>query len=189
MAAPRVKKPKNRKTKTFLVFDEKARAEYLRGFHKRKIERKKLAREELDRKILAERKELLKQVRDSKNSHLRQQAVVEPEIESLVDPEIYDLPQHTVTVANIGDVDFVGKSGLRLGQNTGRNKQKQDDDDGDERGEYTAKPVKNKSLRHQLAACTSQLSSQKLKAKKVKKKNMLKKKFRAQKKGQKKGKK
>lgn len=43
-----------------------------------------------------------------------------PEIQHLVDPEVFDLPEHTVTIANIGDVDFVGSTGLRLGQNTGR---------------------------------------------------------------------
>ena len=42
-----------------------------------------------------------------------------PEIEQLVKPEIFDLPEHTVTISNISEVDFVGKSGVRLGQNTG----------------------------------------------------------------------
>lgn len=49
---------------------------------------------------------------------MREKSVVIPEIEHLVDPVVYDLPEHTVTISHIGDVDFVGKSGLRLGQNT-----------------------------------------------------------------------
>ncbi|CAL1538868.1 unnamed protein product [Lymnaea stagnalis] len=186
MAASIIKKkqkPKNRKTKIILEFDEKARVDYLKGFHKRKIDRKKLAREQQDKKILEERKELLKQARDLKNNQMRQQSVVIPEIEHLVNPEVYDLPEHTVTIANIGDVDFVGKAGLRLGQNTGSDKDSDDDTPA------TANPVQNKSLRQKLATCSNQLSSTKLKAKKMKKKHMLRQKFQTKRKGEKKGKK
>ncbi|GFO04218.1 nucleolar protein 12-like [Plakobranchus ocellatus] len=111
-------RPKNRKTKTVLEFSEKLRQEYLRGFQKRKNERRKLAREKHDKKILEERKSLLKQARDSK-SKSKMGLMPDPEIEQLVQPEVFDLPEHTVTISNIGEVDFVGKSGLRLGQNTG----------------------------------------------------------------------
>ncbi|XP_059156580.1 nucleolar protein 12-like [Physella acuta] len=193
MAAPtkhsKNRRPKNRQTKIFLEFDEKARSEYLRGFQKRKNERKKQAREKNDQRILEERKQLLKQARDLKTNHLREKSVVIPEIEHLVDPVVYDLPEHTVTISHIGDVDFVGKSGLRLGQNTAVPKVAEDASSHSEDEEAQAKPKENKSLRHKLAACSNQLSSAKLKAKKMKKKHMLKQKFQAKKKGEKKGKK
>ena len=50
---------------------------------------------------------------------MRTQAIVVPEIQHLVEPEVFDLPEHTVTIADIGEVDYVGKSGLRMGLNTG----------------------------------------------------------------------
>uniref|UniRef100_A0A2C9LFG5 Nucleolar protein 12 n=1 Tax=Biomphalaria glabrata TaxID=6526 RepID=A0A2C9LFG5_BIOGL len=188
MATSRPKKtnPKNRKTKTFLEFDEKARSEYLRGFHKRKIDRKKLAREKQDKKILAERKEILKQARDLKSSHLKQNSSIIPEISTLVDPETYELPEHTVTIADIGEIDFVGKGGFHLGQNKGFSPESNAD-------ETTHTPVtgskESKSIQHKLAACSNQLSSAKLNAKRMKKKHMLRMKFQAKKKGEKKGKK
>ena len=43
-----------------------------------------------------------------------------PELAHLVDPTIYELPEHTVTVSDFGEVDFQGKSGMRLGFNTGQ---------------------------------------------------------------------
>ncbi|KAH9502520.1 hypothetical protein Btru_068887 [Bulinus truncatus] len=187
---PRKMKPKNRKTKTFLEFDEKARHEFLRGFHKRKIERKKQAREKQDQKILAERKELRKQVRDLKKNHLSQQLPLIPEIDSLVEPEIYDLPEHTVTIADIGDIDFVGKGGLRLGQNKGDTKESvrelSQDENTDKKVSVNYPNRSNKSLQQKLASCSNQLSSAKLKAKKMKRKHMLRQKFQAQKKGDKK---
>ncbi|KAK3789089.1 hypothetical protein RRG08_063803 [Elysia crispata] len=151
-------RPKNRKTKTFLEFDEKLRQEYLRGFQKRKNERRKLAREKHDKRILEERKSLLKQARESKSSS-KTSIMQSPEIEQLVKPEIFDLPEHTVTISNISEVDFVGKSGVRLGQNTGFDK----DEDSQSADEEKKQPLGQKSLSQKLAHCSNQLSSQKQK--------------------------
>ncbi|GFR97989.1 ribosomal RNA-processing protein 17 [Elysia marginata] len=106
-----------------------------------------------------------------------------PEIEQLVKPEVFDLPEHTVTISNISEVDFVGKSGLRLGQNTGFDKKEDADEE-----EVTGQPTGKKSLRQQLAHCSNQLSSQKQKVKKLKKKQMLRQKLQSKKKGKRKGK-
>ncbi|XP_012939243.2 nucleolar protein 12 [Aplysia californica] len=189
MSAPTGKRkhtPKNRKTKSFLEFDDKARSEYLRGFQKRKNERRKLAREKHDKKVMDERKELLKQARDQQKSRLRQEAVIIPEIQHLVDPTVFDLPDHTVTIADIGEVDYVGKSGMRLGFNTGQ-QNKPEEEEGEENenqeDEGAVKPVKNKSLKQKLAACSNQLSAQKMQVKKLKKKQMLKQKLQTKKKG------
>merc|ERR1711963_551337 len=169
---------KNRKNKTYLEFDEKARSEYLKGFQKRKIERKKIAREKHDKKILDERKQLLKQVRESQKDAMRKQPVVIPEIQDLVEPEVYDLPDHTVTISDIGEVDYVGKSGLRLGLNsTDKADETEMKVDNETKNEGSVKPVKNSSLKQKLASCSNQLSSQKLQIKKQKKKQMLKQKM------------
>merc|ERR1711963_356547 len=143
-------------------FDEKARLEYLKGFQKRKIERKKI----------------LKQVRDSQKDAMRKQPVVIPEIQDLVEPEVYDLPDHTVTISDIGEVDYVGKSGLRLGLNsTDKADETEMKVDNETKNEGSVKPVKNSSLKQKLASCSNQLSSQKLQIKKQKKKQMLKQKM------------
>lgn len=52
------KKPKNE-----LVFDNKKREEFLKGFTKRKQQRKKKAQEENDRKLKEERKRIKDEVR------------------------------------------------------------------------------------------------------------------------------
>ncbi len=42
---------------------------------------------------------------------------LQPEIEDLAPANVYDLPDHTVTVTEMADVDFVGNAGFRLGIN------------------------------------------------------------------------
>jgi|FrelakmetLWP11LW_1041352.scaffolds.fasta_scaffold364936_1 ribosomal RNA-processing protein 17 len=47
---------KNRSTKTAIVFDETARTEYLTGFRKRKDERRKKAKEQMEKEVKDELK-------------------------------------------------------------------------------------------------------------------------------------
>lgn len=56
----RTKKPK--KPKNELVFDNKEREEFLKGFSKRKLQRKKKAQEENDKKLKEERKRIKDEV-------------------------------------------------------------------------------------------------------------------------------
>lgn len=116
------KQPKNRKTKTILVFDVKAREEFLTGFRKRKNERRKKAQDErksqmkLDKKESKQRrKELLKKSMEYTGKRKKQNP--EMDFKEFVKSEVLDLPQHTVTITDISDVDFAGHGGLRLGQN------------------------------------------------------------------------
>ncbi|VDI56605.1 Hypothetical predicted protein, partial [Mytilus galloprovincialis] len=51
------RQPKNRKTKTILVFDVKAREEFLTGFRKRKNERRKKAQDERKSQMKIDKKE------------------------------------------------------------------------------------------------------------------------------------
>ena len=46
--------PKNRSTKTSIVFDEAARTEFLTGFRKRKEERRKKAKEQREKEAKEE---------------------------------------------------------------------------------------------------------------------------------------
>ena len=42
---------------------------------------------------------------------------VAPEIEHLVNPKVFDMDQHTVTVTDVSEIDITGQDGLRLGVN------------------------------------------------------------------------
>ncbi|XP_027729489.1 nucleolar protein 12 isoform X1 [Vombatus ursinus] len=101
-----------------LTFDEEKRRDYLTGFHKRKVERRKVALEEIRRKLKEEQrklrderhKEYLKMLKD------REEALEEAdELDQLVTSKTecvqYDHPNHTVTVTTVSDLDL---SGARL---------------------------------------------------------------------------
>lgn len=54
-----------KKVKNELVFDNKAREDFLKGFSKRKLQRKKAAKEENDRKLKVEVKRIRDEVRNA----------------------------------------------------------------------------------------------------------------------------
>ncbi|XP_053326156.1 nucleolar protein 12 isoform X2 [Spea bombifrons] len=98
-----------------LVFDEEMRREYLTGFHKRKVQRRKAAVEEIKRKIKEEQKKM-KEERHKEYMRMlkeREDALEEAdELERLVTSKSesvqYDHPNHTVTVTTISDLDLSG---------------------------------------------------------------------------------
>ncbi|KAE8442646.1 hypothetical protein EG329_003003 [Mollisiaceae sp. DMI_Dod_QoI] len=78
---PRPKKsllpPPNKKRKTEhkveeISFDDNARADYLTGFHKRKVQRIKRAQEEAEKKAKEERRETRKQLREERKQELEE---------------------------------------------------------------------------------------------------------------------
>ncbi|XP_036614454.1 nucleolar protein 12 isoform X2 [Trichosurus vulpecula] len=104
-----------------LTFDEEKRRDYLTGFHKRKVERRKVALEEIRKKLKEEQrklrderhKEYLKMLKD------REAALEEAdELDQLVTSKTqcvqYDHPNHTVTVTTISDLDLSGARRLGL---------------------------------------------------------------------------
>ncbi|XP_077024885.1 nucleolar protein 12 isoform X2 [Tamandua tetradactyla] len=108
----------DRRPRLVLSFDEEKRREYLTGFHKRKVERKKVAIEELKQRLKEERKKLREERHQEYLKMLaeREEALEEAdELERLVTAKTesvqYDHPNHTVTVTTISDLDL---SGARL---------------------------------------------------------------------------
>uniref|UniRef100_A0A6I8SMU6 Nucleolar protein 12 n=1 Tax=Xenopus tropicalis TaxID=8364 RepID=A0A6I8SMU6_XENTR len=107
-----------------LTFDEEKRREYLTGFHKRKMQRRKAAVEEIKRKIKEEQKKMREEV--SKHWVLILQLIIAAycsetdELEGLVTSKCesvqYDHPNHTVTVTTISDLDLSGIGLLPLGK-------------------------------------------------------------------------
>ncbi|XP_035254783.1 nucleolar protein 12 [Anguilla anguilla] len=109
---------KNKATKCIVTFNETDRQEYLTGFHKRKVERRKAAVVEIKNKL----KEETKRVREERHKEYmkmlkeRKEALEEAdELEDLItgtsESTQYDHPNHTVTVTTISDLDL---SGARL---------------------------------------------------------------------------
>ncbi|XP_054284532.1 nucleolar protein 12-like [Macrosteles quadrilineatus] len=101
-------KPINRKTKLSIVFDEKARKEFLTGFRRRKLERKRKAQEQLKEWLKEEKKRIKKEAREEiKKLVLTNRPI--PELEHLHEEE-YDLPDHTVSVVELNPVDLESKN-------------------------------------------------------------------------------
>ncbi|XP_040264205.1 nucleolar protein 12 [Bufo bufo] len=109
------KKRQKKAARRELVFDEEKRREYLTGFHKRKVQRRKAAVEEIKRKIKEEQKKMREERHKEYMKMLkeREEALEEAdEIEQLVTSKkesvIFDHPNHTVTVTTISDLDLSG---------------------------------------------------------------------------------
>ncbi|KAK6171083.1 hypothetical protein SNE40_019343 [Patella caerulea] len=110
------KSKKNRETKLILSFDETRRRDYLTGFRRRKKERQTHYKEKLENKIRNEKKEFRKEAKElMSKAHLEPDML--PDVEDLVKPTVVDLPEHTVIITDITEVDFSGGCGLRLGKN------------------------------------------------------------------------
>ncbi|XP_045408871.1 nucleolar protein 12 isoform X2 [Lemur catta] len=108
----------DRRPRLVLSFDEEKRREYLTGFHKRKVERRKAAIEEIKQRLKEEQKKLREERHQEYLKMLaeREEALEEAdELDRLVTAKTesvqYDHPNHTVTVTTISDLDL---SGARL---------------------------------------------------------------------------
>ncbi|KAM4652602.1 nucleolar protein 12 isoform 1-T2 [Discoglossus pictus] len=98
-----------------LTFDEDKRREYLTGFHKRKLQRRKAAVEEIKRKIKEEQKKMREERHKEYVKMLkeREEALDEADeldrlVTSKTESVLYDHPNHTVTVTTISDLDLSG---------------------------------------------------------------------------------
>ncbi|XP_054891510.1 nucleolar protein 12 isoform X2 [Poeciliopsis prolifica] len=142
--------------------------DYLTGFHKRKIERRKAAVQEIKKKIKEEQsrvreerhKEYMKMLKE------REEALDEDELGDAVisttESVQYDHPNHTVTVTTISDLDL---SGAHLfGPATSDANEEREDDNKEEEEKRVAMPKKprdlimNKKIRSlttALSTCTS----------------------------------
>ncbi|KAM9324514.1 nucleolar protein 12 [Gastrophryne carolinensis] len=109
------KKQKKVTKRREIVFDEEKRREYLTGFHKRKLQRRKAAVEEIKRKIKEEQKKM-KEERHKEYMKMLKERVealeeadeVERLVTSKTESVLYDHPSHTVTVTTISDLDLSG---------------------------------------------------------------------------------
>ncbi|GIX98588.1 nucleolar protein 12 [Caerostris extrusa] len=101
------RKPKQQKI--HLIFDEKDRTEYLTGFRKRNLQRKVKKKQTLDAMLKEEKKKIKKNQKEAFHNAIISQRQV-PEIQHLLEPVTYDLPDHTVTVSQINNMDSLNAS-------------------------------------------------------------------------------
>ncbi|CAH1116105.1 unnamed protein product [Phaedon cochleariae] len=105
---PNSKKTKNRKTKINLVFDEDKRRDFLTGFHKRKLQRKKEAKEKFEKDLKDERKRIKAEAKESYKKLVVSHRPI-PELENLLS-ENYEDDDVTVKVVELSTNDIAMKN-------------------------------------------------------------------------------
>ncbi|KAI1884578.1 hypothetical protein AGOR_G00227830 [Albula goreensis] len=149
MAKKNKSKPRGNKrpNKCIVMFNESERQEYLTGFHKRKVERRKAAVVELKNKL----KEEQKRVREERHKEYmkmlkeRKEALEEAdELEGLITGQSesvqYDHPNHTVTVTTISDLDLTGSRLLGLETETNQAEEKSEDEEEEQEDKVSSLP-------------------------------------------------
>ncbi|KAF4799101.1 TRIO and F-actin binding protein [Turdus rufiventris] len=139
------KGPGGREGRLVVTFDEERRREYLTGFHKRKVERRKAALEEIKRKLKEEQRKMKEERHQEYLKMLseREEALEEAdELEHLVTSRTesvnIDHPNHIVTVTTISDLDLSGTRQLGLTSSMERT----DGSEEDKGEEVVNKPVR-----------------------------------------------
>ncbi|XP_070703619.1 nucleolar protein 12 [Pempheris klunzingeri] len=163
---------KKRENKCIVTFDDKDRQDYLTGFHKRKVERRKAAVAEIRKKIKDEQirvreerhKEYIKMLKERNEALAAAEDDLEDMVTGMTESVQYDHPNHTVTVTTISDLDLTG--GHLLGpaatQDNGVSKVEESGEEKEEKIEAMPRkagnPILNKKIRSlnaSLSTCTS----------------------------------
>ncbi|KAM3864404.1 nucleolar protein 12 [Diretmus argenteus] len=111
---------KKRENKCIVMFDDNDRQDYLTGFHKRKVERRKAAVAEMHKKIKDEQsrvresrqKEYMKMLKERRDALDEEEDELEDAITNTIESVQYNHPNHTVTVTTISDLDLTGGAAL-----------------------------------------------------------------------------
>ncbi|GAA6215555.1 nucleolar protein 12 isoform X1 [Lates japonicus] len=170
---------KKRENKCIVMFDDKDRQDYLTGFHKRKVERRKAAVAEIRKKIKEEQirvreerhKEYMKMLKERTEALEENEDDLEDAITSTTESVQYDHPNHTVTVTTISDLDLTGVHLLGPSANQANGESK-DEEKGEEEEEKinamprkAGNPIMNKKIRSLTASLSTYTSKRKRKGK------------------------
>ncbi|CAN9505759.1 unnamed protein product [Ophioblennius macclurei] len=172
---------KKRENKVIVTFDDKERQDYLTGFHKRKVERRKAAVAELKKKIREEQikvreerhKEYIKMLKERTEALKEAEDDLEDAVTCTTESVQYDHPNHTVTVTTISDLDLTGAHMLGLETNhTKADEENEDEEKGEVKEEKTeampkkaGNPIVNKKIRTLTTALSTYTSKRKRKGK------------------------
>ncbi|KAJ8729897.1 hypothetical protein PYW07_016935 [Mythimna separata] len=130
------KKNKEGKKKVTLVFDEAKRKDFLCGFRKRKLERKKKAQEELKALLKVEKKRIKQENKESYKKLVVSSRPI-PDIEQLLQDE-YEDEDVNVKIVELS-ADTMQKKDLVIGENKPKEKVKKDEGKG--KNKVNQKPV------------------------------------------------
>ncbi|XP_026181180.1 nucleolar protein 12 [Mastacembelus armatus] len=170
---------KKRENKCIVMFDDKDRQDYLTGFHKRKVERRKAAVAEIQKKIKEEQirvreerhKEYMKMLKERKEALEDAEDDLEDVVTCTTESVQYDHPNHTVTVTTISDLDLTGAHLLGPAAHQA-NKQSEDEDKGEEEKEKAnpmprkaGTPIMNRKIRSLTASLNTYTCKRKRKGK------------------------
>ncbi|KAM6956969.1 nucleolar protein 12 [Aplochiton taeniatus] len=156
---------KKRENKCIVVFDDKERENFLTGFHKRKVERRKAAVVEIETRIKEEQKrvreerqkEYLRMLQERKEAMEESDDELKDVITNTTEAVQYDHPNHTVTVTTISDIDltadFLGPASAMV------HEEKEGDEGKEEVVGKTAAPKKSNHpiLNKKISALTASL--------------------------------
>ncbi|XP_026852168.2 nucleolar protein 12 [Electrophorus electricus] len=157
---------KKRENKRVVMFDEEERQEFLTGFHKRKLERRKAAVLELENKLREERKrvreerhkEYIKMLKERREA-LEEADELEDVITATTESVHYDHPNHTVTVTTISDLDLSSSHLLETLTSSNTTEGRQSEDEKEDDGEDTVGTVPRKAGRPLLSKKIQSLST------------------------------
>ncbi|XP_066176257.1 nucleolar protein 12 [Sylvia atricapilla] len=158
------KGPGGREGRLVLTFDEERRREYLTGFHKRKVERRKAALEEIKRKLKEEQRKM-KEERHQEYLRMlseREEALEEAdELEHLVTSRTesvnIDHPNHIVTVTTISDLDLSGARQLGLTNPVGESEEAKEEEVVNKPVRTMPKKSRNPFLSEKISSLTATL--------------------------------
>lgn len=169
---------KKRENKCIVMFDDKDRQDYLTGFHKRKVERRKAAEAEIRKKIKEEQirvreerhKEYMKMLKEREEALEAAEDDLHDSIVSTTECVQYDHPNHTVTVTTISDLDLTGAHllGPAADQVNGDDEDEEKVKKEEEKSAMPRKagnPILNKKIRSLTASLNAFTSKQKRKGK------------------------
>ncbi|XP_050311143.1 nucleolar protein 12 [Anthonomus grandis grandis] len=164
------RKPKNRSNKIHLVFDEVKRREFLTGFRKRKLIRKKQAQEKLAQELKEERKRLKAEAKESYKKLVVSHRDI-PELENLLSEE-YEEGDVTVKVVELSanniakQNNWIGANQLKCENET---REESSNDDEEEEQEVPGMELKAKPLKAKPKVPKETFSSERDVKKKLKK--------------------
>ncbi|XP_054616725.1 nucleolar protein 12 [Dunckerocampus dactyliophorus] len=166
---------KKRENKCVVMFDDKEREDYLTGFHKRKVERRKAAIAEIRKKIKDEQnrvreerhKEYMKMLKERKEALEESEDDLEDVITSTTESVQVDHPNHTVTVTTISDLDLTSNHLLERVTNKVSRENKEDEETTTTTTmpKKSGNPIMNKKIRSLTASLSAYTSKGKRKGK------------------------
>ncbi|XP_008328529.1 nucleolar protein 12 [Cynoglossus semilaevis] len=168
---------KKRENKCIVTFNDNDREEYLTGFHKRKVQRRKVALAEIRKKIKDEQikvreerhKEYVKMLKERTEALNESEDELDDVIISTSESMQYDHPNHTVTVTTISDLDL---SATHLLDSAANQDKGPSEEQGEEEKEKTAAmprkagtPVMNNKIRSLMSSLNRYTTKRKRKGK------------------------